>query len=62
VVTIELTDCVLYEIRTEAEDMVYKFEAVCVLSEVRAEAEKPLSIDHIIEKSITRWQHSGKRN
>jgi hypothetical protein len=37
----------------EAEDMVYKFEAVCVLPEVRAEAEKLLSIDHIIEKNIT---------
>ena len=42
--------------------MVYKFEAVCVLSEVRAEAEKLLSIDHVIEKSIIRWQYSGRRN
>jgi hypothetical protein len=57
-----LRGCVLYEILTEAEDMVYKFEAVCVLSEVLVEAEKPFSIDHIIEKGITRWQYSGRRN
>jgi hypothetical protein len=42
------------EILTEAEDMVYKYEAVCVLSEVRAEGEKLFSIDHMIEKSINR--------
>lgn len=61
-VTIGLRGCVPYEILTVAEDMVYKFEAVCVLSEVRTEADKLLSLGHIIEKSITRWMYSGKRN
>ena len=35
VVTIVLRYCVLCEILTEAEDMVYKFETVCVRSRVR---------------------------